>query len=206
MILSTDSRKRKQQSTLALTFQCGLRSANWRWNPRYGKFVATQTVYSKLQRTEPSQPFQSARVLQAWHFLISRKTTSLSILVHKCENERLKKSGGGEPWFHDKSPLVTSSDYSRVLMAQVKKVARWKTQRASKLAPRCHVFPQRREVHGGKAQIWRDILVVERAENHTRAKLQVKWRRATWFQDCPSKGGGVDSRTLSQQHCAVVDH
>ena len=42
-------------------------------------------------------------------------------------------------------------------MAVVKKVARWKTRHASKLALHHHVLPQQREAHGGRAPICIDI-------------------------------------------------
>jgi len=48
-------------------------------------------------------------------------------------------------------------DQSRVRMALVKKVARWKTRHASKLALRHHVLPQKREAHCDRAPIWIDI-------------------------------------------------
>ena len=133
------------------------------------------------------------------HVSVNKIAWSISILVHTYEYERPKEKCG-----------VRNNDFiddkSRVCMALVKKVARWRPRRASKLAPRHHTLPQKWEAHGGRAPMWIDIFVSRRRWETHLARLEVEWRTTTWVCDSPSQGEGVDNKTLSQRHCVVVDH
>jgi len=89
-------------------------------------------------------------------------------------------------------------------MAPVKKVVRWKTQRAFEMAPRHHAFPHKREAQ----PIWIDILVSHRRWQTSKlgSRIEVQWRTVTWFCRSPSHNEGVENKSLSRRRCVVVDY
>jgi len=89
-------------------------------------------------------------------------------------------------------------------MAPVKKVVRWKTRRAFKMAPRHHAFPQKREAQ----PIWIDILVSHRRWQTSKvgSRMEIEWLTVTWFCSSPSHSEGVENKSLSRRRCVIVDY
>ena len=89
-------------------------------------------------------------------------------------------------------------------MAPVKKVVRWKTRHAFKMAPRHHTFPQKLEAQ----PVWIDILVSHRRWQTSKigSRMEVEWRTVTWFCSSPSHSEGVENKSLSLWRSVVVDY
>jgi len=87
-------------------------------------------------------------------------------------------------------------------VAPVKKVVRWKTRRAFKMAPHHHVFPQKHEAQ----PIWINFLGLPLAKSKVRSRMGVERRTATWFCSSPSHSEGVENKSLSRRRCVVVDY